>query len=77
MTVPKRSQAFPERSGTAAFPAFPSVPSLREEGNVGNGKRERIDCNAATRDKGRLTKALGDPASYAELPLALIWGELQ
>ena len=54
MTVPKRSQAFPERSGTAAFPAFPSVPSLREEGNVGNGKREHLDCPAtgATKTRG-------------------------
>lgn len=53
MTVPKRSQAFPERSGTAAFPAFPSVPSLREEGNVGNGKREHSDCGALSSLRGK------------------------
>ncbi len=40
MTVPKRSQAFPERQGTVAFPAFPSVPPLKGGGNVGNGTRE-------------------------------------
>jgi hypothetical protein len=53
MTVPKRSQAFPERSGTAAFPAFPSVPSLKGGGNVGNGKREHLDCRAPASLKGK------------------------
>lgn len=53
MTVPKRSQAFPERSGTAAFPAFPSVPSLKGGGNGGNGKREHFDCPAPASLKGK------------------------
>jgi hypothetical protein len=37
MSVPKRSQAFPEHTGTHPFPAFPIVPPLKGGGNVGNG----------------------------------------
>ena len=40
MSVPNRSQAFPEQVGTPPFPAFPSVPPLKGEGNVGNGNRD-------------------------------------
>lgn len=38
MSVPKRSQAFPERMEQPPFPAFPSVPPLKGEGNVGNDR---------------------------------------
>ena len=40
MSVPKRSQAFPERAGTPPSPAFPNVPPLKGGGNVGNGYRD-------------------------------------
>jgi hypothetical protein len=53
MTVPKRSQAFPERSGTAAFPAFPSVPPLRGEGTLGTVRREHSGCPAPASFKGK------------------------
>jgi hypothetical protein len=53
MSVPKRSQTFPERMATHPFPAFPSVPPLKGGGNVGNGKRG----NGAGCHRARLSRS--------------------